>query len=1064
MQLPMSAAQSRFWRHELLHERAGANNSLATLSLAGRLDIGRFVAALRSLVTRHEILRTRFEEQDGKAVQVIERAAAARVSIVDLSGVAALDGLVEGLRRSTLSRPFNLAEPPLFECLLLRTAPDRHVLLFVIHHIISDDRAQQLLIEEWVTTYLAGRPPDPLEVVPQYSQFVADELQYLSSRRYVQDRDWWTRYLAKGVPTQLSSATTQAPGRVGSKHFFTVDQATTSELVGIGGRHRTSLANVLLAGLLQTLYERTRQKDFLIGLMSGLRSGRGYERMLGCMVNILYLRASLGAQTVGELICSVRDNYLDVADHSRFPFEQAMSILPSRMGVPVEVVYVAQPSRRSALRVPDLRVQAVETLEHVPAFPLVVMSTQDEQGVSFSLEYDAALFQGSEIRAFAEHLQWTLACFVSGEYADTTEIGRAFTESQLKGFPTGSPRSPVWPARTLHGLFEWSVSRHPDDIAIIGPRASITYAGLDAWANQIARQLIWSGRTLPGDVIALACHRSIALVAGWIAILKAGGIALVVDLNESELETRRRLQHAGACRVLTDVSSESHAAPFADVVPVMTFTDHEPGESPTLEVGASARDQAIAYVCFTSGSTGTPGAVLGMHAATVNRLMWLQEVCPIRSNERHLMRTSPAFVDSIAELFGPLCAGATVILCPEGAAHDPENLVALIRLHRVNRVTLVPTLLRNLLPALAAMGAAWSEPCTWHVSGEALPVELARAFELVRPNDVLLNLYGSAEVAADVTASVVSGQDEEGVHVGRAISNCSVQVLDTALLLVPPYVEGDIYVGGAALSAGYLSDAARTAERFVPAPDGVGERLYRTGDRGYWLRDGNLVVAGRRDRQIKRHGVRIALDGIERCLESLSLVEAAAVFRCRDSHAVVALIVLRSPPDVPWTRIDHEAGDPLGLARLAVAEEQQLWTGIVAGLPATALPDRAFVVKRLPRTAGGKIRYELLERIPWLSIRTRDSERAAGAASETERSLIEICERILRKSGVRTSDRFLEMGMTSLQLVQLLHAIAETFSIRLKLSQLYSATSLRKCAELIDAEVDSVASLLQELV
>ena len=450
-----------------------------------------------------------------------------------------------------------------------------------------------------------------------------------------------------------------------------------------------------------------------------------------------------------------------------------------------------------------------------------------------------------------------------------------------------------------------------------------------------------------------------------------------------------------------------------------------------------------------------------MHAATVNRLMWLQETCPIESSERCLMRTSPAFVDSVAEVFGPLCAGATLVLCPESAANDPERLAALIRSQHVERITLVPTLLRTLLPALAMIGP---QSRTWHVSGEPLPADLTRDFYAARPHDVLVNLYGAAEVAADVTASIVPGDGNDRVHVGRAISNCSVQVLDTELLPVPSHVEGDVYAGGVGLSLGYLGDPGRTADRFVPSPDGVAERLYRTGDRGYWRDDGNLQIVGRRDRQIKRYGVRIALDGIECCLESLPLIEAAAVFWCRDANAVVALIVLRRLPDVPWIRIDPEDDGSVAVARLTNMAEQQLWTDIVAGLPATALPDRAFVVDRLPRTPGGKIRYERLERIPWRAVRMQPEDSVAPPASDTERLLIEICERILRKPGVRADARFLEMGMSSLQLVQLLHAIAATFSIRLKLSRLYSVTSLRACAELIDAEVDAVASLLQELV
>ena len=553
MQLPMSAAQSRFWRHEVLAERTGANNSLATLALSGPLNVGRFVAALRSLVSRHEILRTHFEVQADQAVQVIERACAPRFCLVDLTGIGSPETIGDTLRQQALSRPFDLSEPPLFECLLLRTAPYTHVLLFVIHHIISDEWAQQLMIAEWVTTYLTGSPPEPSRAVPQYSQFVRDELEYLASRRFAQDRYWWTHYLADGVPTQLSGAATGAPGHAGAKHLFRIDTATTAQLIGIGSRQRASLATVLLAGLLQVVYERTRQTDFLIGLMSGLRLGDAYDRTLGCMVNILCFRARISPQTVGELIRGVRDNYLEVADRSRFPFEHALPLLPKRASGPVEIVYVAQPARRSVLRVPGLTVQAVEMMKHVPAFPLVVMSTQDEQGVGFSLEYDTALFHEAQIAALAGHLHWTLTHFASLEGAQTAQIGRAFVESMLPRFPSHGPHRAAGLDGTIHGLFEASAARHPQAVAIIGPTASMTYAGLSAWVSQIARQLARCERLSPGDVVALACPRSMAMVAAWMAILKSGGVALVMDLSESEPEIRRRLKQACARVLVTEV-------------------------------------------------------------------------------------------------------------------------------------------------------------------------------------------------------------------------------------------------------------------------------------------------------------------------------------------------------------------------------------------------------------------------------------------------------------------------------------------------------------------------------
>ena len=239
--------------------------------------------------------------------------------------------------------------------------------------------------------------------------------------------------------------------------------------------------------------------------------------------------------------------------------------------------------------------------------------------------------------------------------------------------------------------------------------------------------------------------------------------------------------------------------------------------------------------------------------------------------------------------------------------------------------------------------------------------------------------------------------------------------------------------------------------------------MYRTGDRGYWLGDGNLRLAGRRDRQVKRHGVRINLDAVEASLAAVSSIEASAVFCDADTQRMVAMVTLHEPRPLAWIPIDAPQAGPSRIAVLGELPERQLWAEVVAALPVNLLPDRLVVLDRLPRTSGGKVNYGLLAQLSCRAANEYRDVHEAAAASPTEQALIAICERVLHRSGVKSGERFLELGMSSLQLVQVMHAVAETFSIRLKLSQLYGAASLRQCAELIDTEVEAVAALLEEL-
>ncbi|MGA8499286.1 MAG: condensation domain-containing protein [Xanthobacteraceae bacterium] len=1066
----MTAAQARFWRHEQLSESAGANNSLATMRLTGRLEVGRFASALRSLITRHEILRTRFEQSGDTAVQIVEPSGELRMALVDLRGLPDYREMLDKLRGELLRRPFDMGRPPLLDLVLVRLERDVHVLLFVVHHIISDGWSQSLLIRELVAAYQSDRPPEPAALVPQYSQYAAEERQRLSSEEFSREHAWWSRYLAGAVQTELSNELTGLPGARGLKHHFNVDAATISGLIALGSRNRASLTTVLLAGLLLTLRERTGQQDGLIGLLSGLRSSATMERILGCMTNILCLRTQIAPCGIDELIRGVRDGYLDVLEHAQFPIEHAAALLPPRIGTPIEIVYVAQPPRVPDLQLDGLTMEVIEFGEHIPVFPLVVMSTPAANGVAFSLEYDAALYRESEIAALAEHLHWTLRQLAGPATGDTTAIGRSFVHAQKQSVaaagatPAASTKPIDWSRWTVHGLFESRAAISGNAVAIVGPSGSITYRQLDQWAARIAAALQRVAAAEPESVVALACTRSMAMIAGWLGIMKAGAIALPIDLGESGPEIERRIRWAKAVLVLTDVPLERLAAAVGGSTPALDVVAYrDRGESGPVPRRVPA-EHAAAYICFTSGSTGAPAAVVGTHAATVNRLLWLQQEYAIRPHERCAVRTSPAFVDAVAEIFGPLCAGASLILCDEAIAFEPVGLVDAIRGQRIERVTLVPTLLRSMMPELERNAGALPGRIVWHVSGEPLSLDLLQTFRAIRPQDTLLNLYGSAEVAADISCGRLSEDDAESVHVGRPIANCKLMVLDRQLHPTPPFVEGDVYAEGIALCHGYLQDPARTADRFVPSPEGIGVRMYRTGDRGYWLSDGNLRLVGRQDRQIKRRGVRISLDGVERSLESLHAIAAAAVYWNAEAQRMVALVTQRAPASVAWIAIDEPQPGMCKVAALPETVEQELWAAVVSGLPAAALPDRMFVLDRLPRTSGGKINYGLLERVSWHAVRTRLDQHDGSAASPTEQALIEICERVLRREGVNPSERFLELGMSSLQLVQVVHAVAEAFSIRLKLSQLYAAVSLRQCAELIDAEVEAVASLLEELV
>ncbi|MEP6995692.1 MAG: amino acid adenylation domain-containing protein, partial [Acidobacteriota bacterium] len=586
---------------------------------------------------------------------------------------------------------------------------------------------------------------------------------------------------------------------------------------------------------------------------------------------------------------------------------------------------------------------------------------------------------------------------------------------------------------TIHGLFERQVERTPEKVAVRDGSGEVTFRELNRRANRLAHFLRRRG-VGPEVAVGVSLERTVRMPEALLAVLKSGGAFMPLDPSYPAERLGFMLRDSEAPVLLTeDRLAGRFPAGQAEIVRLDSGLDlsAEPDTNP----GGGARSDSLAYVIYTSGSTGTPKGVEAIHRASVNRFAWMWAAYPFERGEVCCQKTALSFVDSVWEIFGPLLQGIPLVILSDEAVKDPRSLVRGLADGGVTRIVLVPSLLRGILDSGADLARELSRLRLWVASGETLPAELYSRFRAALPDAVLLNLYGSSEVTADVTCYAGEGETPEGVGIvpiGRPISNTQIYILDGSRQPVPPGVTGEIYVGGHGLARGYRHRPDLTAERFIADPfrRAPGARLFRTGDRGRYRTDGQIEYLGRADHQIKLRGRRIELGEIESALAAHPAVTQAVV-TLREDHPgdarLVAYVV--SEPEAAGATVD--------------------WRSFLASrLPDFMVPSTFVSLDALPLTPSGKIDRAALPgpgagrpqlAAVFVPPRNTVEERIAGVWSD-----------ILGAERVGIHDNFFDLGGHSLLAVRLVARLEKEFGRPVALATVFRAPTVAELAEILE--------------
>ncbi|OKP02079.1 Amino acid adenylation [Xenorhabdus thuongxuanensis] len=1048
--LPLSFAQQRLWFLAQLDPAASlAYHMPMALRLTGPLNHPALTRALDHLVTRHENLRTRFVLVSGQPYQHIDPADRGfTLSYQDLRTLTpdAQSNRISELMDLDAQTPFDLTQGPLLRGHLLQRADDEHLLLLTQHHIISDGWSIGVLLHELSVLYrsLLDGQEAPLSPLPiQYADYAVWQREWLQGTVITKQRDFWCAQL-EGAPALLTLPTdrprpavqTYVGGRV-PVHF---DANLLTSLKRLGQRHHTTVFMTVLSAWSLVLARLSGQNDIVIGTPVANRPHHELEGMIGFFVNTLALRITLDDSTcIADLLAQVREQTIAAYAHQDLPFEQVVEALQPERSLsysPIfQVMLALNNTPTKTLTLPDLQITQIEPVRHSTHFDMTLSLTETESGLFGELVYAVDLFDPSTIERMVGYLKQALVAMTSAEQDITKQTIASLpilsTSERHQLLVEFNATQADFPQETLiHQLVEAQAAQTPNTTAVVCGEQSLSYGELNRYANHLAHHLITLG-VHPDDRIAICVERSLEMVVGLLAILKAGGAYVPLDPAYPTSRLAYMLEDAAPVVVITQKNLTdrlTHAVPTVFIDNLLDNDNQELSQStgnPDAQ-GTGLTSNHLAYVIYTSGSTGLPKGVAITHRNTVNFLTWVQRTFSAEALAHTLFATSFNFDLSVYECFAPLISGGTV--------HIVSDALSLISTKPateqvINLINTVPSAIAH----LSETNAIPPTVKTINLAGEALKSHIVEHLFAHSGVENICNLYGPSETTTYSTWTCMNRMTNIVSHIGRPIANTQIYILDATGQPVPLGVIGEIYIGGAGVARGYLNRPELTAERFLSDPfsSEPNARMYKTGDLGRWLPDGNIEYLGRNDFQVKLRGFRIELGEIEARLLQCHGVREAVVIAREDAPGQKQLIAyLRSLDDV----------------ELVPAELRQQ---LAQHLADYMLPSAFVTLDTFPLTPNGKLNRQALPVPDLPAIVTRSYEAPVG---EAEIALAQIWQKLLGLKQVSRHDHFFELGGHSLMIVSLIEEL-RYLGWQLEVRSVFAAPVLVAMAQAIQSEI-----------
>ncbi|SMH62078.1 non-ribosomal peptide synthetase/type I polyketide synthase [Azospirillum agricola] len=1068
----LSAGQQGLWFLQQLAPDSAAFHTCFTARIRSALDVGALERAFRLLLDRHPALRARFTAPDGIPRQ--DPAPADGFAIERAEAADADEEALRALVADAYRRPFRLDSALPMRVALWRRAEDDHILLIAVHHISIDVWSFERLLDEVKRTYAALLRGETAALPPPahgYGDFVRWQRDLLAGERGRVLRDHWRERLAGAPPAAappLASRTDGQPALGGRSLHFSLDRERTAELERMSQENGTTLTVTLLAAWLLLVGRLSGRDDVIVGTPALGRSERAWTDTLGFFVNVLPIRASLsGDPSWPELVRAVRRAVLDAIAHQDLPFSEIAALAPEAERDGLHPLFTTLfhlrnleemgpfgnafiPGRTARIPFGPLEIEPFFLDQQEGQYPLTMEWFKAEGQLHGVLKHDTGRYDDAAAAAVAGHYVALLSDLLRRPTAAVRSID-LLTDSDraalARWHDTARPRADA-AGGVIHRRFAAQARCTPDAVALTAGAESLTYRTLDRRANALAHGLAARGAG-PGALVGICVERSVAMVVGMLAVLKTGAAYVPLSPEDPSDRLAALTREAGVALVLAQPDRMERFAALGPDRILPAGGEGGDGDERDDAPAATVTADDLAYVLFTSGTTGTPKGVMVAHGSVANCLDWLQDANPLDAGDAMLGKTPTSFDPSVTEIFWPLIVGARLVLAKPDGHRDPAHLVDLMARERITAVFSVPSQWRVYLdePGIAACTALRWVAC----GGEPLPAALIRRFRRTLPGARLLNVYGPTEATVLVSAWTCP-DDPDGdaaVMIGGPIANSRLHVLDEGLSPLPVGVPGMLHIGGRCLARGYLGRPDLTERAFVPDPFSAdpAARLYRTGDMARLVAapDGGLTLQflGRADHQVKLRGMRLETGEVE------------AALRRHPGIAQAAVRLVEAP-----------SGEPLLGACVVPVADAGLRDGEAAAfledrLPGWMVPRLWASLPALPLTAHDKIDGAAVDRHLRAALARRVADPAPGAtpaspvtaspATDAEAAVAAIWRDLLNLPAVTRDAHFFDLGGTSLMLARLRWRLEEAGFGQVPMTELFRHPTVASLAARLSA-------------
>ncbi len=1041
---PLSRGQEALWFiHRFAPESLACHNSFS-VRICEELDADALRNAFQSLVSRHACLRTLFSVGENSApVQNVYGYSEAFFEQTDASGLGE-DELRKEIRTAR-NRPFDLEHGPLFRAHLFTRSLKDHTLLCTAHNIICDSASLRILLNELPQLYVARKTGTEIprsSASCSYADFVRSESETADSPEGRESLDYWKKELGSDLPV-LSLPLDYPRPRIrsynGATCAFNIGAELAGDIRSLAEKEKTPLSDVLLAAFQALLYRYTRQPVILTGVATDVRMA-GSENMIGCFANQTVLRSDFSDRPgFRDFLGQVRDALLCGRNHQNCPFPALVSALQQDLDPALPPIFQVLFAWQGAMISEESGWELAEITQYEGQSDLVLDITEGKDSLRCAFRYNSDLFMPDTMERMAGHFQTLLWGIADDPDQPIIRLPLLTHGEKQKLLVELNDTKTEFPETCVHKLFEDQVRKTPDAVAVVfstgdpEQNTELTYSELNSQANRLARYLQTKG-VEQETIVGLCMERSPEMIVGILGILKAGGAYMPLDPAYPGQRLSYMLKDSETAFLLTHKQAADKLPEFEGQTVVSDEERDTIGKQSRRNPGSNAGVDSLAGVIYTSGSTGKPKGVMITHRNLCNTVVRANYQFGLTSGTRVLQFASFSFVMAAGDIFSSLCSGARLYIGTKDALMPGDPLTNFLQENRIDIICMPSSSLSLLSPEKL-------QTKNILVAAEPCPADVMRKWAI---NRLFFIGYGLTEATGGATSKRCQASDTMPL-IGRPNPNMSAYILDEDLQLLPAGIPGELHIGGAGVTRGYLNRPELTKEKFVPNPfpnpfnDKPGAMLCRTGDIARYRPDGDMEFLGRADFQISIRGFRIEPGEIETTLDRHPEVRQSVAVAREDragNKRLVAYIV------------------PVSEKMLSAGDLRDFLRGI---LPDYMVPAVFMMMDRLPLTPNGKIdRPALPEPSPEEIARPRAAY--AKPQTEVEQTVANICQDILSIERAGIKDNFFELGADSLLLVRICDQLQKTFQLRLPVVRLFEFPTIRSLGEYISRELNPQTS------